>query len=201
VIADALRPGHESQFYPGETNLRSADVIVLNKVGAAEQGVVERMVAEMSQLNPDARQIQADLDVEADQPEAICGRRVLIVEDGPTLTHGGMDHGAGTVAARRWGAAELVDPRPFAQGTIADAFRTYDHLANVLPALGYSSEQLEELAATIDRSDAELVVDASPARLDQLIPISKPVVRIRYRFVQRSGPELSELVDAFLARK
>lgn len=196
VVADALRPGHEVSWYPGETNLRAADVVVVNKVGGAAPGAIETVRRHARSLAPGAAVLEGDLAVSVDRPEAIAGRRVLVVEDGPTLTHGGMSFGAGTVAARAHGAAELIDPRPFAVGSVAEAFARFPHLGPVLPALGYSEAQRRELAETIARSRPELVVDASPSRLDRFLPLPAPVVRVRYRFEQRGGPPLMERVDA-----
>jgi predicted GTPase len=144
--------------------------------------------------------VEADLRLEVDAPERITGRRVLIVEDGPTLTHGGMAFGAGTLAARRWGAAEVLDPRPHAVGTIAEAFRKHDHIGPVLPALGYSRDQRRELQETIVATGAEVIVDASPARLDQFIDAGNvPFVRVRYEFEQLSGRSLLAIVDEAIA--
>jgi predicted GTPase len=199
VVADALRSGHETEYYPGETNLRAADVVVINKVGAAKTGVVERMMGDIQRVNPTAVLIQSDLEVQLEGSETLRGKKALVVEDGPTLTHGGMSYGAGTIAARRGRAARIVDPRPFAVGSIAEALRNWPHLGDVLPALGYSAQQLQDLAETIRRSDADVVVDASPARLDRLIQVEKPLLRVTYRFRQVAGPSLLELVDQFLA--
>ena len=201
VVADALRPGHEISYYPGETNLRLADVVVVNKVGGAAPGAVETIRRHAAEYAPRAAIVESDLVVAVDEPGRIAGRRVLVVEDGPTLTHGGMSSGAGTVAARAHGARELVDPRPFAVGSIAETFARYPHLGAVLPALGYSAEQRRELAETIARSGAEVVVDASPARLERFLAIGPPVVRVRYRFEQRSGPPLLAMVSGAIERK
>jgi predicted GTPase len=152
----------------------------------------------VQQVNPDAKLIEADFEIEVDRPDLISGRRVLVVEDGPTIPHGGMAYGAGKLAAAQYGAGELVDPRSSAVGSIAEALREYPHIEDVLPALGYSVEQRGDLTQTIENSDAEVVVDASPARLDQLLQLSLPVVRVRYVFRQVSGPELPQLVDEFL---
>ncbi len=200
VLVDALRPGHETAYYPGETNLRSADVVVVSKVSEAAPGALATVRGHVADLAPGAPLVEADLAVTAEQPEAIAGRRVLVVEDGPTVTHGGMAFGAGMVAARRCGAREIIDPRPFAAGTIAEAYARYPHLGPVLPALGYSPEQRSELAETIARSGADVVVDASPSRLDRFLSLAVPVVRVRYRFEQRSGPPLLDLVAAAVAR-
>jgi predicted GTPase len=199
VVVDALRPGHETAYYPGETNLRAADVLVINKVGQAKPALLAEVRHRLRQYNPTAQVIEGDLDIEADRPELIEGRRVLVVEDGPTLTHGGMTYGAGVVAARQYGAGELVDPRPSAVGSIADIFSRYTNLQSVLPALGYSPQQCGELTETIEKSHAEVVIDASPARLDRLLKLSIPVVHVRYQFRQVSGPQLTELVDRFVS--
>ena len=203
-VLDALRPGHELRYYPGETNLRRADIVVLNKVGGAARADVEAMRANVAALNPGAAIVEADLVVSVDDPAAIAGRRVLVIEDGPTLTHGGMRYGAGTIAARRHGAAELVDPRPLAVGAIADALAAYPELHGVLPALGYAPAQLADLAATIAATvrdgGAELVLDASPCRLERLVSFAVPSLRVRYAFEQRSGAPLLDAVRALCGR-
>jgi predicted GTPase len=201
VVADALRPGHETAYYPGETNLRSADVVVVTKVSGAVPGAVETIRRHAAALAPRAPVLEADLEISVDHPELLAGRRVLVVEDGPTLTHGGMSFGAGTVAARRHGAQEIVDPRPHAVGSIAEAFAAWPHMGPVLPALGYSESQRRELAETIARCRADVVVDASPSRLDRFLDLPVPAVRVRYRFAQRSGPPLVELVLAAVERR
>ncbi|HZY03836.1 MAG TPA: hypothetical protein VFF02_10055 [Anaeromyxobacteraceae bacterium] len=201
VVADALRPGHEVSFHPGETNLRSADVVVVNKVSQAAPEAVAEVRRHAAELAPRAQLVEGDLDISVDRPEAIAGRRVVAVEDGPTVTHGGMPYGAATVAARRCRAREIVEPRPFAVGTIAEAYRAFPHLGPVLPALGYSEAQRRDLLATIAGCRAEVVVDGSPARLDLALPLQQPVVRVRYAFEQRSGPPLAGLVEAVLARR
>jgi predicted GTPase len=200
VVADALRPGHETSYYPGESNLRAADVVIVNKVSGAVREAVELVRRHAAELAPRAAVVEGDLVLDVDRPEAIRGRRVIVVEDGPTLTHGGMATGAGAVAARSLGARELVDPRPFAVGSVAEAFARHPHIGPVLPALGYSAGQRRELAETIARCGAEVLVDASPARLDRALRLPLPVVRVRYRFEQRAGPPLLDLVDAALAR-
>lgn len=200
VIADALRPGHETSYYPGETNLRAADVVVISKVSSAAPGAVEQIRRTAAALAPRAPLLEADLELEVDRPELITGRRVLAVEDGPSLTHGGMAFGAAIVAARLHGARELIDPRPFAVGSIADALARHPHIGPALPALGYSELQRRELSESIARSGAEAVVDGSPSRLARVISIAIPVARVRYRFVQRSGPSLLAFVDGAVAR-
>jgi predicted GTPase len=172
---------------------------VINKVGQAPEEVVRQMQQQIQAVNPAATQILADLEVSVDQPESIWGKKVLVVEDGPTVTHGDMTYGAGTIAARQFGAAELVDPRRSAVGTIARALEQYPRLTHVLPALGYSPQQCDDLTRTIENSEAEVVVDASPAQLGRLLRLTLPVVRVRYQFRQVSGPPLADWVDARLA--
>ena len=195
VVVDALRAGHETTYYPGETNFRSADVLVINKVREAKSELLDESRKRISLLNPNAEVIESDLEIEVDRPEAIAGRRVLVVEDGPTLTHGGMAYGAGTIAAQQHDAAELIDPRPFAVGSVAQTFSDYPHLHAVLPALGYSPEQCNDLRATIEKSGAEVVIDASPARLDRIMDLSITLVRVRYRFDQVSGVPVTTIID------
>jgi predicted GTPase len=201
VVADALRPGHEIDYYPGETNLRSADVIVINKVGAAKPEAVAIVRRNVADRNPRAVVVEGDLDVAVENSGALENRRVLVIEDGPTLTHGEMSAGAGAIAARRFGARELIDPRPFAVGTIAAAFAAHPHIGPVLPALGYSAAQREELERTIRGSDAEVVLDASPAKAADQLGLSIPVLRVTYEFRQLSGRPLFELVDDLIERE
>jgi predicted GTPase len=198
VVCDALRAGHGLDYYPGETNFRAADVLVINKVARAEAGAVDRILALRQRLNPDAPVVQSDLEIAVDQPQSLAGKRVIVVEDGPTVTHGGMAYGAGWVAARQFKVGEIIDPRPHAVGTIRETFADNAHLEDVLPAMGYSAAQREELAATIEASGAELVLNGSPARLDQLLELSLPVVQVRYRWVQRDGPDLLEILRELL---
>lgn len=198
VVADALRPGHEASYYPGETNVRMADLLVLNKVSSATAEALAAVRRSLAALAPGVPVVEADLEIAVEHPEALAGKRVLAVEDGPTVTHGGMTFGAATVAARRFGAVP-VDPRPFAVGTIAEAYARYPHMGAVLPALGYSAGQRRELEETIARAGVEAVLDGSPARLDRFLTLPVPVVRVVYRFEQRSGPSILERVDALLA--
>lgn len=194
VVVDALRPGHEVAWYPGETNLRMASILVINKVSHAAPASLSALRERVRQHNADADLVESDLEIVAESPDRIRGQRVLVVEDGPTLTHGDMSYGAGLLAARRYGAAEIVDPHPSAVGTLADAWRQYPHLRSVVPALGYSEAQCQDLAQTIDNSGADLVIDASPCRLDRLLNLKTPTVRIGYRFHQVAGPPLLERI-------
>ena len=196
VLVDALRPGHELAYYPGEANVRAADVVIVSKVSAADPEAVARLRENVARIRPGVPVIGSDLEVRVDAPASISGRSVLVVEDGPTLTHGGMATGAGFAAARSFGAAQIVDPRPFAVGSIKQTLEAHPHIGPVLPAMGYSAVQREELAATIRGSGADLVLDASPANLARAIAIDRPLVRVRYRFVQRDGPCLFALADA-----
>jgi predicted GTPase len=194
VVADALRPGHEASYYPGETNLRRAHLVVITKVGAAPSTAVEEIGRNVEQWAPGADIIHADLDLAVDSPERIGGRRVLVVEDGPTLTHGGMASGAGLVAAERFGAGEVIDPRPHAVGTVAEAYTRFPHLGPVLPALGYSQDQRAELARTIEHARPDVVVDASPAGLERLVALAVPFCRVRYELAPVRGPDLGQKV-------
>jgi predicted GTPase len=179
VVADPLRAGHESTYHPGETNIRMADAVLINKVNEAKDADVREVESAIHEMNPKARVLLAASEVHVDDPDAIAGRRVLVVEDGPTLTHGGMKYGAGVVAARRYGAAEIVDPRPFVEGTIAEVFDRYD-VGPVLPAEGYSDEQRYELQRAIEATPADLVVIATPIDLRRVVKIEKPCVRVTY---------------------
>jgi len=197
VVVDSLRAGHEIDYYPGEVNFRRADVLVIGKVGSAESGAVDGILERAQALNPGAALCTSDLEIDVDQPDLIKGQRVLVIEDGPTVTHGGMSFGAGTVAADRHGAI-AVDPRPYVAGTIRDTFESYPHMGRILPAMGYSEAQRDSLAQTINdccaAQDVACVIDASPARLDLMLDLDVPLVRVTYRFVQKSGEPLENLV-------
>ena len=193
VVADPLRAGHETGYYPGEVNLRMADVIVINKMDSASAEQVDAVMETIHQNNPEAMVIQANSRVSVDDPNAINGKRVLVVEDGPTLTHGEMKFGAGVVAARAHGASEIVDPRPWAVGTIAATFLKYD-VGPVLPAMGYSQGQLAEMEQIIDAADADVVVIGTPIDLRHVIEIRKPALRVRYDL--EVLPDSPTLLDA-----
>jgi predicted GTPase len=193
VVADPLRVGHETSYYPGEVNLRMADVIVINKMDSASPEQVTMLMDAIHRANPGATVIKANSRVTVDDPEAISGKRVLVVEDGPTLTHGEMKFGAGVVAARANGATEIVDPRPWAIGTIAETFRKYD-VGPVLPAMGYSAGQLAEMEEIIDAADVDVVVIGTPIDLRAVIEIRKPAVRVRYDL--QVLPDSPSLLDA-----
>jgi len=199
VVADPLRAGHETSYYPGEVNLRMADVIVINKMDSASAEQVNALMETIHQTNPEASVIKADSRVSVDDPDAIKGKRVLVVEDGPTLTHGEMKFGAGVVAARAHGATEIVDPRPWAIGTIAQTFLKYD-VGPVLPAMGYSQGQLAEMEQIIDATDADVVVIGTPIDLRHVIEIRKPAIRVRYDLeVLPGSPSLLDALKPVLA--
>jgi predicted GTPase len=200
VVADALRPGHATTYHPGETVLRMADVVVVNKVDAASPEDTARVVAEIRDVNPRVPVVRAASPVRLADAGAVRGRRALVVEDAPTITHGGMPFGAGLVAARAAGAAAIVDPRRSAVGPVRELFARQPHIGPVLPTLGYAPAQLAALAATIDGSDADVVVAATPMDLAALTPLRKPVVRARYQFAEMDDPGLGGIVDAFHAR-
>ncbi len=194
VVADPHRPGHEVSYHPGEANLRLADVVIINKVDTANPAGVDIVRQNVHRLNPSAVIIEASSPVIPDQPEQIRGRRVLVVEDGPTLTHGEMGYGAGVVAARRYGAEEIVDPRPFVTRSIAEVFQKYPHIGTVLPAMGYGEEQIRDLEETINTVDCDLVLIATPIDLGRLLKINKPFVRVRYELEELSRPDLAEVI-------
>jgi predicted GTPase len=198
TLVDPLRAGHELTYHPGEANLRAADVIVVNKMDSATHEQVARLDATIGEVNPTATVVKANSKVTVDDAEAIRGKRVLVVEDGPTLTHGSMKIGAGVVAAQRNGAASIVDPRPWAFGTIADTFEKYD-VGAVLPAMGYSDGQLEEMEKIIEATEADLVVIGTPIDLRRVIDIRKPAVRVRYDLeVLPESPQLTDVLKPVL---
>lgn len=199
VLCDPHRPGDEARYYPGETNLRRANVVVLSKVGTAEPEKVQQVRAQVAATNPRATLVEGDLAIEVDRPELLRGARALVIEDGPTTTHGGMAYGAGWVAAREHGATP-VDPRPFAVGTLGETFAKYPHLTGVLPAMGYGEAQVRELGLTIARSDCDVVVIATPVDLRRLMQIRQPTVRVTYAYADRSAPTLKNALAPFLAR-
>jgi len=201
VLVDPLRPGHETTHHPGEAVLRMADIVVAAKVNSASDAAVQQVSEAARRINPKATIVRAASPVWLDSPELVRGKRVLVVEDGPTITHGGMPYGAGYVAATQAQAAQIVDPRSTASGQIAAVYAEYPHIGSVLPAVGYSPSQLEDLRRMIDSADADLVVAATPCDLSALIEINKPVVRVRYEFAETDEPRLSELVEAFLLQK
>jgi predicted GTPase len=194
VVADPLRPGHEMLYHPGEANMRMADVIVINKVDSARAEDVALVREDAAKLNPQATIIEAASPIFLEDPAAVLDKKVLVIEDGPTLTHGGMSYGAGVVAARRFGARSIVDPRPYAVGSIVDTYRKYPGTGNVLPAMGYGDKQVAELARTIAATPADLVIIATPIDLRRLITIDKPTVRVRYELDELTQPDLAAIL-------
>jgi predicted GTPase len=198
ALVDPLRAGHELTYHPGETNLRGADVVLINKMDSATPEQVAQLEATIAEANPGAVVAKANSLVTCDDPDAIAGKRVLVIEDGPTLTHGEMKIGAGVVAAQRMGAAEIVDPRPWAVGTIAETFEKYD-VGHVLPAMGYSDGQLDEMAKIIDAAEVDVVVIGTPIDLRSVIEISKPAVRVRYDLeMLPDSPQLTDILAPVL---
>jgi len=201
VVADPHRAGHELTYHPGETNLRMADVVVINKVDTARPEDVARVRANTTGVNPRAVIIEAASPVRVDDPALISGRRALVVEDGPTLTHGGMAYGAGVIAARTFGVKELVDPRPHAVGSIKQIFLRYPHLGPVLPAMGYGTVQMKELKETIDAADCEVVIIGTPVDLRRAISIRKPAVRVSYELQELTKPDLEDVVRKWASKR
>ena len=198
VVADPFRPGHELSYHPGEVNLRRADVVVVYKVNSAPPENVDQVVANVREANPGAVIVKADSVISVPGGEAIAGKRVLVVEDGPTLTHGGMAIGAGVVAARKYGASEIIDPRPYARGRLAEVYAKYPHLGPILPAVGYFEDQLRDLEATLAAVPADLVVSATPVALASVIAVNKPLVQVSYELAETGEPRLSDFVRGFL---
>jgi predicted GTPase len=201
VLVDPLRPGDETTHHPGEVVLRMADVVVIAKVDSAADADVQRVSDTAKRVNPKAVIVRGASPIQLDNPEAVRDRRVLVVEDGPTTTHGGMPYGAGYVAATRAQASAIVDPRAYAVPEIAEVYARYPHIGSVLPAMGYFPAQLKALEETINNAEADVVVAATPSNLSSLMTLNKPVVRARYEFAESGKPSLSELIEQFLARK
>ncbi len=201
TVLDPLRAGHELSYYPGETSLRMADVVIINKVDAAEDSDIERVRENVKRIMPNAALIEAESPVTVDDIPAIQGKRILVVDDGPTLTHGGMAFGAGFVGAMKAGAGEIIDPREFATGSLQDLFTKFPHLKKVLPAMGYSVVQCRELEETINASDADVVVSGTPIDLRRVIDPNKRVVRVRYELKPVKGPKLEDILLGFVNEK
>ncbi len=201
VVADPHRPGHEKMYHPGETNVRLADVIILNKVDTADEANIIEVRENVNQLNPKAVVLEAASPLFVDDPEQIRGKRVLVIEDGPTLTHGEMKYGAGWVAAKRFGAGEIVDPRPYAVGTIADTYAKYPNTGAILPAMGYSDAQVKDLETTINMMDVDLVISATPIDLTRIINVKLPMQRVRYELQEIGQPTLQEILSKRFGKK
>jgi len=191
TVTDPLRAGHEVRYHPGETNLRRADIVVINKVDAATDADIEVVAANVEALNPGATVVRAASPVTLEPGPSLAGQRVLVVEDGPTITHGGMPYGAGTVAAREAGAAELVDPRPWAVGSIAATYAAYPDIGPVLPAMGYGEQQVAELSETLRAAECDVVVIGTPVDLSRIVDVGHPVRRATYVLAERGQPDLA----------
>jgi predicted GTPase len=201
TIADPHRAGHELTYYPGEMNARSANVVIINKVNTARKEDIETVRTNIKTINPTAQIIDGVSAVQAEDKKMITGKRVLVIEDGPTVTHGGMRYGAGTVAAKEYGAKTIVDPRPFAVGSIIDTFEKYPHLINVLPAMGYGKKQIKELEQSINNTDCDVVISGTPIDLTRILKTKKPIVRIRYSVGDKTAREIEALLLRFLKIK
>jgi predicted GTPase len=201
VVVDPHRPGHERRYHPGEANVIVANVIIINKVDTATPEGLLQVRKNIETINPEALVLEAASPISVEDPEVVRDKRVLVLEDGPTLTHGEMPYGAGWVAARDFGAAEIIDPRPFAVGSIQSTYAKYPTIGDVLPAMGYGDEQVLELEQTVNRSDADLVLIGTPIDLTRLININKPTVRVRYELQVKGQPTLEDLLAERFGKK
>ncbi len=197
VVVDPHRVGHELKYYPGETNFRRADVIVINKMDTADKESVEILLDNIKTYNPDATVIRANSTIHVEGSEEIAGKSVLVIEDGPTLTHGEMAFGAGIVAAKKFGAAKIIDPRPFAVGSIKATFQKFTHLDSVLPAMGYGKEQIAELSQTIENADCDFVIGATPINLGRVVKTNKRILRVTYDLEEIGSPNLDDILKKF----
>ena len=197
VVVDPHRPGHELLFYPGESNLLMADVVVINKMDTAEPENIATVKANIASVNPGSTIIEAASPVTVEKPDVIKGKRCLVVEDGPTLTHGGMKFGAGIVAAEKFGATEVVDPRPWITGTIAETFESYPDIGKLLPAMGYGEQQIKDLETTINAADCDVVIIGTPIDLRRLLHIEKPSVRVTYNLKETGRPTVANVLEPF----
>jgi predicted GTPase len=197
VVADPHRPGHELRYHPGETNFRRAQVLVINKIDSAEKEKLDELLRNIKEFNPEAAIIRANSKIIVPEGKDISGKTVLVIEDGPTLTHGEMPYGAGMLAAQKYGASKIVDPRPFAVGSIKATYQKYTHLDRILPALGYGKKQMAELTQTIDKVDCDLVVSGTPIDLGRLIKTNKRILRVTYELEEIGSPDLKEVLREF----
>jgi predicted GTPase len=197
VVVDPHRPGHELAYYPGETNFRRADVLIINKMDTAKKESINLVLDNIRAFNPKATIVRAKSPITVNQGEQITGKTVLVIEDGPTLTHGEMAFGAGIVAAEKYGASNIVDPRPYAVGSIQETFAKYSHLDRVLPAMGYGKDQINELSQTIDRVECDLVIGATPIDLGRLIQSNKKILRVTYDLEEMGTPNLEQILGDY----
>ncbi|MCL2173662.1 MAG: cyclic 2,3-diphosphoglycerate synthase [Nitrososphaerota archaeon] len=200
TVVDPLRPGHELAYYPGETTLRIADVVVINKIDSADFDSILTVRNNIERVNPKATVIDAASTIKVDNTEVIKGKKVLVIEDGPTLTHGEMKMGAGIVAARRFGAAEIIDPRPYAVGRLAETYQIYPNIGKLLPAMGYGEQQMKDLAATIEKTPCDSVIIATPIDLGRVIQINKPNTRVQYNLQEIGQPNMENVLEQFIKK-
>ncbi len=200
TVADPHRPGHELSYYPGEVNMRLADVVVINKMDSASPEGIQTVRESIAEVNPDAVVVDGASPIKVDNPELIKGKRVLVVEDGPTLTHGEMKLGAGTVAAQKYGAAEIIDPRPYTVGKLSETFKIYPKIGVLLPAMGYSDEQLKDLETTINNVDCDAVIIGTPIDLSRIVKINKPTTRVYYDLQEIGTPDLEGILNEFTTK-
>lgn len=200
TVVDPHRPGHEVSYYPGEATLRLADVVVINKIDSATPESIDIVRQNIEKVNPNAKVIDGASPIKVDNPELIRGKKVLVVEDGPTLTHGEMKIGAGIVAARKYGAAQLVDPRPFVVGKLAETFRIYPNIGTLLPAMGYGDQQVKDLEATINKTDCDAVIIGTPIDLNRIVKINKPSTRVYYDLEEIGHPKMDEVIADFIKK-
>ncbi len=198
TVVDPHRPGHELSYYPGEVTLRQADVAIINKMDTASPENIQKVRESIEKVAPDALVVDGASPIKVDDPSLIKGKKVLVVEDGPTLTHGEMKLGAGVVAAQKFGAAELVDPRPYTVGKLSETFKIYPNIGTLLPAMGYGTQQLKDLEATINNTDCDAVIIGTPIDLNRVINIKKPSTRVYYDLQEIGSPNLKEVIDDFV---
>ncbi|MFX1356807.1 MAG: GTPase, partial [Promethearchaeota archaeon] len=196
VVVDPLRPGHEIEYHPGEVNARYADVFVINKMNSAKPEDVQIVERDLDELNPNAVRVYTNSTVTADNPLKMKGKKVIVVEDGPTLTHGGMAIGAGYVAAKNAGA-KIVDPKPYLVGTMKDLFEEFPHITEIVPAMGYSDEQIEDMEKTLNKAKCDIIVNGSPIDLEKLVKVNKPIVTVRYDIEAVKSPTIEDVLDDF----
>jgi predicted GTPase len=200
TVTDPHRAGHELSYYPGEITLRIADVVIINKMDSARPENIQEVRNNIQKVNPGAVIIDGASPITVDKPELIRGRRCLVIEDGPTLTHGEMKIGAGTVAAMKWGASQLVDPREYAVGRLVETFRTYPEIGTLLPAMGYGDQQIKDLEKTINSTPCEVVVIGTPIDLNRIVKINKPTVRVTYELQEIGKPTLEDVLKDFVQK-
>jgi predicted GTPase len=200
TVVDPHRAGHELSYYPGEVTLRIADVAVINKIDSADFDKIQEVRKNIALVNPSAAVVDAASTISVENPEIIKNKRVLVIEDGPTLTHGGMKIGAGTVAAKRFGAAEIIDPKQYAVGKLAETYKIYRDIGALLPAMGYGEDQMRDLETTIGRTDCDSVIIATPIDLNRIIKINKPSTRVEYNLQEIGKPDMEDILADFIAK-